>query len=233
MRCSLVLLLCALATSPAVAEPNEAEKLFRDMEKKIATAKTLELDVELKMDAPGSKVSVKGSMILGEGNRTRVEGSGVADGIPFKGVLISDGKKMHIVVNDKAEPTHKTPKQLSNVGRAAITRAGMPMSLPYFIISSIVDDLNINDMYVVSDFNIGRKEKIGEREAQEIQYTFTFFEQKESLAMSVWLDTKTNLPLKRVVTSTVDKEKFVYTEIISKMTLDPKIDAKKFELPKE
>ncbi len=44
---------------------------------------------------------------------------------------------------------------------------------------------------------------------------------------------KTNLPLKRIMTTKVDKDTLTITETWSKLTLDPKIDAKKFELPKE
>ena len=56
---------------------------------------------------------------------------------------------------------------------------------------------------------------------------------KDSWAVSVRLATKTNLPLKRVISASLPGGKIVLTETFSKMTLDPKFDAKKFDLPKE
>ena len=47
----------------------------------------------------------------------------------------------------------------------------------------------------------------------------------------MWLDTKTNLPLKRVIT--LSKDKSTITETYSKMKIDEKIDRKRFELPKK
>ena len=80
---------------------------------------------------------------------------------------------------------------------------------------------------------MARKRKSGDKEAQEGQYVLTIGKEKVTLASSVWLDTKTNLPLKRVMTATIDKVNITLTESCSKLILDPKVDPKKFELPKE
>ena len=49
----------------------------------------------------------------------------------------------------------------------------------------------------------------------------------------MWIDTKTNLPLKRAIMTQKGDDKFTVTETYTKLKLDEKIDPKMFELPKE
>jgi len=53
---------------------------------------------------------------------------------------------------------------------------------------------------------------------------------KLSLSEKLWLDVETNLPLKRVFTGKLNKE-FTYRENYSEFSLNPKVDAKLFDLP--
>ena len=232
MRWLLVLVVGMLAKS-AYAEPNEAEKLFRDMEKKIASSKTLECDFEAKNDSKDKKANIKASLTLGEGNKFHLEGSGEAEGKAFKLVVISDGKKLHVVLDGKAQGKQDNPKHSGEIIRASITRAGA--FTPFFLIAAgpMDEDFKIDEQFAVSDFKVGKKEKIGDREAQEIQYLLTPKGLKESMSVNVWIDTKTILPLKRVITIPLGGDTVTFTETCSKLTLDPKVDAKKFELPKE
>ena len=94
------------------------------------------------------------------------------------------------------------------------------------------EDFKIEEQYPVSEFELGKKEKVGESEAQEIQYTLKPKDSKASLRVSLWLDTKTHLPLKRVAIVTVGADKGIFTEKCSKLTLDPKVEAKTFTLLK-
>ena len=90
--------------------------------------------------------------------------------------------------------------------------------------------------FKASEFKLGKKEKIGEREAQVIEYKLAYEEAAKetpdlSLSEKLWLDVETHLPLKRVVVGKLKKE-FTCTEEYSEFTLNPKVDAKLFELPK-
>jgi hypothetical protein len=63
-----------------------------------------------------------------------------------------------------------------------------------------------------------------------IEYTLTTKTLKDPFAVKVWIETKTNLPLKRVLSSQINGERASFTEIYSAMNLDGNVDPKKFEL---
>src|SRR5579872_192705 len=88
------------------AEPNEAEKLFRQMETKVMQAKTLECTYEGKVDykeaEDDQKDTLKGKLLLGEGNKLRIDFSGMGE----KGTIISDGTKWRLI-GDKNKETPK------------------------------------------------------------------------------------------------------------------------------
>src|SRR4029077_7173891 len=85
--------------------------------------------------------------------------------------------------------------------------------------------------YKVSDFKLAGEEKIAGRNTQVIQYTATARGKPPvALSMKVWLDAKTNLPVKLTMTCP-DAEYSAITETYSEFTID-EVDAKLFELPK-
>ncbi len=91
---------------------------------------------------------------------------------------------------------------------------------------------------MVTDFKLGEKGRIGLHEARLIQYALVtkgleVRTGKTRFAVSLWLDVKTNLPLKRVVVPLEEGLEFILTETYRSLTLDEKIDPAKFELPKE
>ena len=54
----------------------------------------------------------------------------------------------------------------------------------------------------------------------------------EKINETVWVDAKTHLPLKRLLTAKVGDQELKVTETYSKVVVDEKIDAQTFELPK-
>lgn len=230
----LVPLVLALALH---AEPNEAEKLFRDMEKKVTSAKSAECVMEGKMEAMNKTFSVKGSLAFTEGNKACVEMSSDIDGKVTHFTIISDGTKMRAGGDGKFQEKQDAPKGFIEKGQAMFAAAGLLM--PFFTVGSVSSsekpnqEPKVDDLFKVSDFKLGKKEKIDGHEAQEIQYTLTPKITKERYMVHLWIDTKTNLPLKRVFTAQMDGNKGgTFTENYSKLVLDGKIDPKKFELPK-
>ena len=83
----------------------------------------------------------------------------------------------------------------------------------------------------VTNFKLGAKEMVGDKTAQVVTYTLDF--DCTSAKMSMWIDTKTQLPLKRVVTADQDGQMFRITETYSTFAIDPKLEPKLFEIPKQ
>ena len=127
MRWLLTLALLALVAWPAAAQENEAEKLFRAMEQKVRTAKTLQLRFDSSVTIPPQTGSLKGTLILGEGDKVRLEFGGKPFGVEFKLTVVSDGTTMSL--KDSAEPkkdkTIKAPKALGANVRGALPRLGV------------------------------------------------------------------------------------------------------------
>ena len=72
---------------------------------------------------------------------------------------------------------------------------------------------------------------VGDSPAQVVSYQLDF--NGKSAKMSVWIDTKTQLPLKRVVAVDLDGQMFRITETYSSFAIDSKLESKLFEIPKE
>src|SRR5437764_1218521 len=117
----MLLPLMVLMALPA-AEPNEAEKLFRDMEKKVHSAKTLECTFTVKADGM-EKIAVKGTLSLAQGNKFSVEATADKEGKTHKANAISDGTTLQSSEDDKSSKK-ETPKFLGQAVLASITRTG-------------------------------------------------------------------------------------------------------------
>ena len=241
MRWLLTLALMALAAWPAVAQENEAEKLFRGMEKSVRAAKTLQLRFEASITgADAKKWNVKGTLILGAGDKLRVESEGKLFGEESKFTFVSDGTDMKSFgytkaagqpKQDKTE-TEKPPKGAGIFLRESLPRDGFFWC---FLNMNRRGELPAN-LFKLSDFKLAGKEKIGERNTQVIQFTTTVKEKGKDkdpnvLSMKLWIDAKTNLPVRLAMTGGGSDITDI-TETYSEFTIDGKVDAKSFELPK-
>jgi outer membrane lipoprotein-sorting protein len=232
-RVALGLLVAALV--PAVqAQENEAEKLFREMEKKVNSAKAVRVASDDKADARG--VHLKCMLVFAEGNKCRLELEGTADlqgldGKAFKVVTISDGTKLLSVQDGTPRPKEDAPNDLTSMLRGSISRCGM--SVQWLTgLDGKKQGFKIDEDFKVTDFALGDKEKVGAHEAQVVRYNL-LLRGKVKLSVSVWLDAQTKLPLKRVTTIPDKGKQITVTEMFTQLTLDPKLEPKTFELPKD
>jgi outer membrane lipoprotein-sorting protein len=245
MRCLLTMALLALVTWPAAAQENEAEKLFRALEQKVRTAKTLQLRSDATITgADGKKWHYKGSAIVGEGDKFRWEIEGKRLGHEWKRTYVSDGTDKISFGYDKqpgedkasveSKGTEKTPKAFGAHFRAALPRDGFVLGFTTDRNSQMPPDL-----FIMSDFKLAGEEKIGARNTQVIQYSVKTKARDPGfnpastnvLSMKLWLDTKTKLPVKLAMTGG-ESDFSAITETYSEFTVDAKVDAKLFELPK-
>ena len=231
MRWLMTLALLALTAWPAVAQKNEAEKLFRNMEEKLRTAKTLQLRFDSSVTIPPNTGSVKGTLILGEGDKLRLELGGKPFGVEFKSILVSDGTTMSS--KDSTEPKKdKTQKAPNALG--ANVRKALPL-LGVFVCFNGIDRGNWSPGVLKgSNFKLAGKEKIGEQNTQVIEYTVT--EVKAVISpgkwrMKMWLDAQAHLPVKLTMTMDELADISATTDTFSEFAVDAKVDVKLFELP--
>jgi outer membrane lipoprotein-sorting protein len=218
-----------LAVAPAQVKP---EDLFKTMEEKIVKAKTLEAVQIVSIEGP-NKAKVTLNLALAEGNKANVsidvETEGKTPG-PFG--VISDGKHIKPVPAPFLATSEPTPKQLNEVYAVLLTRLGIVGINEKEL---LLKEFDRNKALAVSDFKLGKKEKVGDKEAQAVEYVVSLDvgSRKGKIPVTVWLDPKTNLPLKRSKIVEENDKKATVTEVFKELKLGEKIDPKKFEFPKE
>jgi outer membrane lipoprotein-sorting protein len=229
-------LLTLLSAAPPVGgqEANDAEKLFRKMEETLTKAKTLQVSTEVIMKALGEEVILVGPFRLAEGDRLNLTLVSTVAGKKRKGTFISDGKRIERAVDGPPKDSRPTPPGLTRYCAGKFARAGIGFSF----LLAVQDEgerakaRNIDEWYPVSGFRLGKREKVGGRTAQIIEHKLTWAGKEPVFHATVWLDVKTNLPLKRILTSTKDGLTIRFTEVYTDLILDAKLDSKLFDLPK-
>jgi hypothetical protein len=238
MRWSALLVLLLVA-APTNAQQNEAEKLFRAMEKKIRSAKSLQLTFagELTGDAfKGAKGTFKGTAYLAAGNKFRIEAEMDFMGKTESKLLVSDGKSTYAKLGDNVDPKPQSPdyEKISGI----VSRLGMMgVDILYVEEFSPSDDppkkkepFDLDKKLPVKDFKLGAKEKIGQRDVQVVEYTIGLLPGPAKIEVSI--DVQSQLPLRIVAVGKIGKQAFRLVETYSAYTIDGKIDAKLFEIPK-
>jgi outer membrane lipoprotein-sorting protein len=219
-----------------LAQPDTgAERLFQRMEQELATAKAVECVFELKSEA-GEGVDFKGRLLLVEGNKLRLEMENPKQGARTKMVVVSDGTKLMAAAGGARKELPELPKSLNQEIVKVLAHAGGRMLGRGVIIPEPSEDREAKgkrfaDRLQPSGFKLGKKEKLDGREAQVVEYELRVEGEADSATIAVWIDTKTNLPLKRTLS---DKKggKLIYTETYTQLSVGGQLDKKEFELPK-
>ena len=236
MRWMLSAALVALGL-PALApaqQQNEAEKLFRAMEKQVREAKAIKVvfsvDGNLGKDM---KVTAKGSVIVAEGNKARVELNAKQGDKDFKLQMYADGKVMGTLIDGKSggKPSPVEPAMSEAISQIT-TRGGIFVGMESSPEPGEKQKFDIEKFLPASDFKLGKKEMVNGREAQVVTCTLKP-RNGPALQMTVWLATKGNLPIKRELKASDKDAMLDVTENYSEFTLNPSLDAKIFEVPKQ
>jgi outer membrane lipoprotein-sorting protein len=233
-----VLLTCVmfiLAAPFAQAQDKEAEKLFHTMQEKITAARSIKFIVELQKSAKkGDGKQLRVAVWLSERNKLRCEYE-----IPTKGDMVAkvlricDGTKVLLNITDpelgtfvdfqkpRAEFTKEFLDYLANPG----------MLVAFEVICDTWPHEKIG--LVNSNYQLGGIEKVGDREVRVVHYILkeTDMKPERLTKITIWVDTQTSLPLKRVMAPAVGAD-WRIEELYSGWQVDSKIDPKLFELPK-
>lgn len=215
-----------LALSFALAEEDAAaKKLFQAVEKKIAAAKSMKVEFNGKFKSSKRTFEIKGSIIVAKGNRIRMN-TRVKMGAPMRDLFaVSDGTNLIRRAGGESK-TEPAPKTYGKRIRTSVGRYG-----PTFAVFSAVAGTpreRQGKLITASDIKLGKDEKLGKRNVKTLTFRLDF--PKEPLNVKVWIDVKSGLPLKRVLTSATNPEDGLLTETTT-YTLNPKLDEKTFKLP--
>ncbi len=222
---------------------NDAEKLYRTMEKAIRAAKSLKVVCDLVVFSAerGQIEKAQGTVQFAPGNKTLFEISGKNDNNTggFGMVIQSDGKeKVVIFAGGFVLSSGKKPTEpyLNEMLESMIARVGIMGTL--VTLGSIkefkdedakVSGVEFDKILPASAFKWGAKASVGDVEIKVIEYNVIVAGQ-DKFKIRLWIDPKTMLPLRRHI---VDESTYdVMTEIYSEFALDPVLDMRLFEWPK-
>jgi len=229
MRTLFAVLLLPALTRAA----DDAEKRIRELEKKLDAAKALQITFESRAEGLRESGTFQGTLTVAEGNKMHLEGVVEMEGKKVAWKKISDGTKTSEQGIDRG--SRPTSKSLTKDYRSALKHGGFIMGV--FFSSSSGDGEESWPAFHISDFELGKEDKVGTRRAQIVTCKLSPAAKAEkkidvSFTETLWLDVETGLPLKRVFAGSFGDKKISFTETYEKFVLDPKIDDKMFELAK-
>lgn len=225
----LVLILAAgfLTAAPAGAEETEAEKLYRAMEKKILAAKTLSMEFNAELAVDGKKFTVKGTIDIAAGNKTRLNLESEVFQLGGKALIVTNGDSKYAKVGEIVFQEGPFPPK-GKVLLALIAE----MSACHAALETKIAAADLEKEFPLKNFKLGAKEMIGQQEAQVVQYQL--HEKDTVLAdVTVWIDTKTGLPLKHTIAGNKEAKVGDVTETYCVFNVDSKLDDKLFEIPQK
>ncbi len=222
-----------VALLPALAGGgDDAEKLFRAVEKKLASAKSLRVVSSLAVQLQGKDLMWEGSLEI-DGDKMRMRFSGRFARRDLKITAVSDGKKLRLVgfLNGDLSEEGPVPTKLRELATKLVSRIGLTGSL--FIVSKVsprhdTGDLNPDKLFTVHGFKRGKAVRVSGRDTKVLHYRLDAAGQNTTVVL--WVDARTLVPVKRLID--FGKEKIRVVETYTEFQLDPKLDAKTFELPK-
>jgi outer membrane lipoprotein-sorting protein len=225
-------------TATLFAQENDAEKMFRAMESKVRAVKSLKMVCELEgtISDEDDRIKVKASQQFAGKNKARFELHTEMLGIISKTLQLCDGKQMVAFESGRAvgEPRPADPELNAGLPKA-IGRGGF--MLPRLVVNRDKTGFDADKLLPASNFKLGAKERVGDKDAQIIEYIVKFggessaFGNCDKVEVTLWIDAKTMIPLKRKVASANAKKRF-FVEVYKEFVINPELDSKIFSLPK-
>jgi uncharacterized protein (TIGR03067 family) len=210
----------------SAGEKNDAKDLFAQMEKKLTEADTIQLKVQAKLKAGKEEGTVKATILLGQGNKLRMDVVIEGGGKTVEVTAVSNGTRAKAVSNNpkKGFEEKDTPKHLRENLLFSLTREGFT---PLFMKTQQRDQtIAQKDNMLVSDLRLDKRDAIDGREVHVLHYQYAYQGEKAKWATTLFIDVKTLLPVLRTVPDLGNlREEYQYR-------LNEKIAEDQFELPK-
>jgi outer membrane lipoprotein-sorting protein len=218
--------LCSLLAVQGDGKDTEAEKIFRALEAKLTTARSVTVVVEADIDGSEFKPKMTAKYVFAPGNKARIDATTASTKMKeFHFALISNGARLKISAGTAVVAVIDTHAYLHDLLVAANTRMGTVLLMKAFSKEPEFKGNEVGSHFPVSDLRMGPDEKIDGRATRVIHYRIG--PKGDGMAFTLWLDARTLLPLKRV--STVDAKAYGITEVYREFTLDAKVDASTFD----
>src|SRR5262249_6747497 len=110
---------------PVGAQQNEAEKLLRGMEKQVREAKGLQVGFEVDAKLPKGGGTLKGVLIVMEGNKVRFDAKGTFEGKDRTMHMVADGKQSAYWEDDQKPAAQAVEPLLSQALTLLLARGGV------------------------------------------------------------------------------------------------------------
>ncbi len=236
--CLTALLACA---DPG---PSGARAAFDRMEQQILKCKSLQVELQASTMVDKKPVTPKGRLLIAPGNKLRFELECIVSDKTEKIHIVSDGINEQMIYGGGwSGIAQNTKKDLGKTAFITLSRSGILTAISLCVaytpgvptapdIPEQKGEFDPEKIFPISGLKFGKKETVAGVEAQAIQYQIASRFLLEPIAATVWVDVKTNLPVKRVVILKHVIETLTITEFYTKAVVDGLFDEKKFELPK-
>ena len=218
----LALLILIPAAVPARAQEDDAEKLYRAMEKKIRAANSLVVEFNSHHTVDDEKFTIKGTIHIAPGNKTRLDLESGMIGLGGENLVVTNGKSKYAIAGNRVFHEGPFPPE-GEVLLALIARFGAANGA----LEQKIATADLDKDFPVKNFKLGAKELVGKREAQVVRYQIQNGKTGDLAEMTAWIDTITLLPLKRVEAGKRQSS----TETYRVFTVDSKLDDKLFDVP--
>lgn len=218
----------AIAGQPAQAQVGEAESLFRAMQRKITSAKALQVVVKMTGKTPDfdEKTAFKLTIWVKGTDQVRSEiRMSTKDKKDGTVLMVCDGTSMAMRANGKTMMLPLPAHPGARVKDCLVTPSAD------MVIGVLMSHPAAQKPFVNSAFRLGAKEKIADREAQLVHYVANAKDGQpgDAANITLWIDTRTNLPVKRVCVS----QRGIRTEeTYRNWQFNGSMESKLFELPK-
>jgi hypothetical protein len=216
---------------PVRAQDADAEALQRGFEKKLATAKAFTVKFRIE-STRGANLRISGDLTVA-GDKLRLTFDGRDGDKPMAGAFVSNGTDSAIktVVDGKAEVKNSPVRPgLVEFVVAFSNRAGLFISVDS--VTGPAPEFKAEHVRAMQ-FKLLDRQKLGDRQAQGVQYQLAVPGQRDVILCKVWFDVETGLPLKRVVEVSRNRTvELVVTETYAGWALEPRLAGNEFDLPK-